>query len=285
MKKILACIDASSYAASVCDLAAWAASRLTAGVEILHVVQRKDAVAARHDLSGAIGLGVKSELLEELTRIDEAQGRLAVEQGRVLLAAAERRLRDAGLTDVRQLHRHGGIVETIIEREAESDLVVLGKRGASGEFATDHIGSKIERVVRASAKPVLIASRQVGTLHTVVVAFDGSTAATKAAAFVAGSPLFAGMAVHLVTAGHDDSTHRARTAEAAARLREGRGTDPIVLFGPGHADKVIGDHVRGLADSILVMGAYGHSPLRTLIVGSTTTTMIRTVRAPVLLVR
>jgi nucleotide-binding universal stress UspA family protein len=36
---------------------------------------------------------------------------------------------------------------------------------------------------------------------------------------------------------------------------------------------------------MLVMGAYGHSPLRTLIVGSTTTAMIRTVHVPVLLVR
>ncbi|WP_158010640.1 hypothetical protein [Tardibacter chloracetimidivorans] len=31
--------------------------------------------------------------------------------------------------------------------------------------------------------------------------------------------------------------------------------------------------------AILLMGAYGHSPLRTLIVGSTTTAMIRTVHA------
>jgi nucleotide-binding universal stress UspA family protein len=38
-------------------------------------------------------------------------------------------------------------------------------------------------------------------------------------------------------------------------------------------------------DAILVMGAYGHSALRTLIFGSTTTTVLRTVRAPVLLVR
>lgn len=36
---------------------------------------------------------------------------------------------------------------------------------------------------------------------------------------------------------------------------------------------------------MLMMGAYGHSPIRTLIVGSTTTTMIRTVHVPVLLVR
>ena len=88
MSKVLACIDASHYAAAVCDLSAWAAHRLSWRVELLHVVQRKSAVTARHDLSGAIGLGVKSELLEELTRIEEAQGKLAIEGGRALLATA-----------------------------------------------------------------------------------------------------------------------------------------------------------------------------------------------------
>lgn len=284
MNRVLACIDASSYATSVCDLAAWAATRLSADVELLHVVQRKDAVAARRDLSGAIGLGVKSGLLEELTRIDEAQGKLAVEQGRVLLDDAEQRLRGAGVADVHRLHRHGGIVETIIEREADADLVVIGKRGASGEFATDHIGSKIERVVRASSRPVLVASREIRRPRTVVVAFDGSAAASKAVDFVAASPLFAGLEFHLVMAGPDDASHGDRLTQAGARL-SGRTPAPVTFLAQGHADKVIGDYMQGHADGMLVMGAYGHSPLRTLIVGSTTTTMIRIVHVPVLLVR
>src|SRR3546814_6453825 len=115
METILAAIDASGYATSVCDLAAWASPRLGLPVELLHVVQRKDAVAERHDLSGAIGLGVKSSLLEELTRLEEADARLQVERGRVLLAASEARLRAAGDDDERVLHRLGGGVETGLE--------------------------------------------------------------------------------------------------------------------------------------------------------------------------
>ncbi len=284
MTRILACIDASAvYGTSVCDLAAWAAGRLGAGIELLHVVQRKDAVSQRHDLSGAIGLGVKTELLEELTRIDEAEGKLAVARGRLLLDGAEERLKAAGVTDIKKVHRHGGIVETIIEREADVDFVVMGKRGASSEFATDHIGSKVERVARASTKPVLIASREIRPPATIVVAFDGSATANKAVELVASSPLFAGLAVHLVAAG-TGSQLRSRLDAALALLGE-RPVAPEVHLVEGQPEQVIAAHMKRQAAGLLVMGAYGHSPLRTLIVGSTTTTMIRTVRAPILLMR
>src|SRR3546814_5665380 len=101
MEHVLACIDASSYADSVCDLAAWASERLQMPVELLHAVQRSDAVAARHDLSGAIGLGVKTSLMEELVELEAAVAKLKVERGRLLLAAGDKRLRDGGADRMR----------------------------------------------------------------------------------------------------------------------------------------------------------------------------------------
>src|SRR3546814_6751190 len=177
--KIIACIDASQYATSVVDHAAWVAFHLDATVEVLHVIQRKDAVAARHDLSGAVGLGAKSGLMEELTRIDEAEGRLAREQGNILLQTAEERLKAAGVRS-ETCHRHGGIIETVIEREADADLVVIGKRGASADFAKGHLGSKVERVVRPSVKPVLVASRPFRKNARALIALDGGPSPRKA---------------------------------------------------------------------------------------------------------
>lgn len=289
MNRILACIDASSYAGNVCDISAWAAGRLEAGIEILHVVQRADAVAARNDLSGAIGLGVKSSLLEELTRIDEAEGKLAIERGRIMLESAKEKLHEAGVGDVVVTHRHGGIVETVTEREMDADLVVMGKRGASHEFAADHLGSKVERVIRASIKPVLLASRrghdfEKGDPSAIVVAFDGSAAANKALDFVAASKLFAGLPIRVVIAGGDDARHRKLETDAQAKL-DGCAGEVVVSRRDGNAEDVIAAAVKETPESLLVMGAYGHSPLRSMIVGSTTTTMIRTVPAPVLLVR
>jgi nucleotide-binding universal stress UspA family protein len=283
MTKILACIDASAYAASVCDLAAWASKRLDLPIELLHVVQRKDAVAERHDLSGAIGLGARTDLLEELTKLEEADARLQVERGRILLATMAERLQADGAKAIAPLHRHGGIVETILERESDARVIVIGKRGASHEFASDHIGSKIERVVRASAKPVLIASKAVAEQQSVILAYDGSKAADRALERVANSPLFEGLPVHVITVGPDDEKHRKLLDNAGAALAGGRSVELTVV--QGKPEDAIAEVVGKTPDALLVMGAYGHSPLRTLIVGSTTTTLIRTVHVPVLLVR
>lgn len=284
MKNLLCCIDASIYATSVSDLSAWVARRLSMNVEVLHVVQRKDAVSARKDLSGAIGLGVKTGLLEELTRIDEAEGALAIERGRLLLDAAVERLRKAGVLNVTRLHRHGGIVETIVEREQDADLVVIGKRGASGDFAVDHLGSKVERVVRSNVKPIFVAPPAFLKPENAVVAFDGSDLSLKAIDLAARSPLFDGMTVHVVNVGVDQASKRSKLEQAARRLND-RADALITKIIEGHPEKAISDYVRGVPNSMLVMGAYGHSPLRRLIVGSTTTAMIRTVDVPILLVR
>jgi nucleotide-binding universal stress UspA family protein len=283
MEFILAAIDASAHAPSVCKYAVWAAQRLSMPIELLHVVQRQDSVAARRDLSGAIGLGVKSDLMEELVRLSEESSRAEIGKGRVLLAAAEQIVRHAGVSEVTTLHRHGGVVETILEREENARIVVLGRRGTDHEFAPDHIGSMIERVVRASSKPVMIVSRAYTTPEHVVFAYDASPAAKRALERLANSPLFHGLPVTIVM------------AEASGEAKRTALTEAEAVFAPGHpvksvmdsarAEKVIPQIVASVQNPWLLMGAYGHSPIRNLIVGSTTTEMIRTVHSPVLLVR
>lgn len=283
MTRILACIDASLYATSVIDHAAWAADRLTADIEILHVIQRKNAVAARHDLSGAVGLGARSALLDELASIDEHEGKLAQEQGRALLAAATAHLAELGHDRVELTHRHGGVVETIIEREAHADIVVVGKRGVSADFAKDHLGSNIERVVRQSEKPVLVAARAFTRPETVTVAFDGASSSRKALVFAATSPLFAEVALHVVMAGRDEPDNRAHLDWARATLATHR--DARISLIEGKPDDVISLDLQATESGMLVMGAYGHSPLRAMLVGSTTTGMVRSCTIPVMLFR
>jgi len=141
----------------------------------------------------------------------------------------------------------------------------------------------IERVVRASIKPVMIVSRTFVQPDHVVFAYDASPAAKRALERLANSPLFARLPVTIVMAEASGEAKVAALKDAEAAFAADH---PVTtVFDPGKAEKVIPRAVASANNPLLLMGAYGHSPIRNLIVGSTTTEMIRTVHVSVLLVR
>ncbi|MFN6980300.1 MAG: universal stress protein [Brevundimonas sp.] len=282
MTKVLACIDASLYSSSVCDHAAWAATQLKTDVQLLHVLDRApDAVPT--DVSGSIGLGASEHLLEQLASLDEQRGRLRMERGRAILDQAEKRVRDQGVADVTTALRHGGLVDTVHELEEDARLVVLGKRGEHADFAKLHLGGSVEQVVRASHLPVLVASREFRPMRKLLIAFDGGPSSRKAVDFLLSDPAFMAYECHLVHAGKPkaDDPH---LAWARARLAEWGGAHQVVER-PGEPEAVIEVYARDHGIDLLVMGAYGHSPIRRFIIGSTTSAMIRIANLPVLLFR
>ncbi len=54
---------------------------------------------------------------------------------------------------------------------------------------------------------------------------------------------------------------------------------------PGEPEKVIAGTVEQEQIDLLVMGAYGHSRIRSLVIGSTTTAMIRSCLVPIFMFR
>jgi len=280
MSRILACTDGSIYAESIIDHAAWAAAALGAGVQVLHVLPRTPADAPV-DRSGTLGLDRSEELLKELAALDEARGRVALKRGRAILDAAEARLRAAGITAVTLSQRHGALVDTVLEMEAGADLLVIGKRGEAADFAAGHLGANLERVLRSSPKPVLVTSRAFKPVRRCAIACDGGPTAMRMVEFAAKSPLLHGMEVHLVTVG----ASAAALLEAPAAILAGAGRPPLRVALQGDTEQAIAAHVGAAGIDLLVMGAYGHGRIRTMILGSTTSALLRACRIPVLVFR
>ena len=283
MTKVLALIDGSIYAQSVCDLAAWAATRTSGTVELLHVLGRRDISSAPVDLSGNLDVDERDALLAELAALDEQKAKLGLRRGRLLLNEAKARLVAAHVADVSTKLRHGDLVETVAEFEANADLVVVGKRGEAADFAKGHLGSNLERIVRSSRRPVLVAARAFRPIERFLVAYDGGPSADRALEHVIRNPLLRGLDCEILTVG-SESEMRSRLDAGAAHLR-GAGFDVRATLASGQAEEVIGSRVEMGGTDLLVMGAYGHGRIRSLIVGSTTTAMVRRCRIPVLMFR
>lgn len=281
---VIALVDGSAYSESVCHHAAWIAGQTGWGVRLYHVMGRRGAPASgAQDLSGTIRLGARSALLKQLADLDAARARLAQEHGRAILEDARAIIEGKGSAVETRL-RQGDLLDTVTAKEDRGEMIVIGKRGEAAGLAMQHLGSNLERILRAAHKPVFIANRAFHAPGRVLIAFDGGPSAQKAARYIAQSPLCAGLAVTLVFAGEDRAPIRSALNEAAKTLR-GAGLETDILIEPGDPEQVLSRIAAQDERSLLVMGAYGHSRVRSLIIGSTTTQMIRSCQLPALIIR
>jgi nucleotide-binding universal stress UspA family protein len=282
-QKIVALVDGSIYSASVCDHAAWIAGRIGAPVELIHVLGRREA-SDTHDHSGTIALGARTALMEQLAELDAQRAKLISHRGRAILDDAQALLEKAGVNEVTTRLRQGDIVEAVADVEADARVILIGKRGEAADFAKGHLGSNLERIIRASHKPVFVASRAFKPISKVLVAYDGGASAMKAIDHIARSPLFQGLAVHIVTVGTATPEITKGLADARAMLKAA-GIEAETSVLPGQPEAALAKLVEAAQFDMLVMGAYGHSRIRSLIIGSTTTAMIRACKVPVVLMR
>ncbi len=282
--KVLACVDQSRFADHVADYAAWAARRLDAPLEFLHVIERHPERSSGQDHSGAIGIDAQENLLDRLSAADEAHSRAAREQGRIFLNRLRQRASAAGVSQVDMRLRHGELEQTLAEQEEGVRLLVLARRGESAEASQRALGRNVERVVRALRKPILTVTEGFKTPQRVMIAFDGGTVTRRGVHMVATSPLFRGLPIHLLMSGKDNTNASRQLDWASTRLKNA-GFEVSTVLTAADAHSAIARSVADEAIDLLIMGAFGHSALRSLLFGSKTAELLRSATIPTLLLR
>ncbi len=284
MKRVIALLDDSGYTQSVCDHAAWVASRAKGSLVYCHVLGRRVAATESSDFSGSIGLGARTSLLKELAGLDGQKSKLFIKRGREILEEAKQRAAGMGVDNVSVSLRNGHLVETAGELEQKADVIVLGKRGATSHLDMDHLGSNLERVVRSCKKPVMVTSRAFSPIEKLLIAFDGGNSSVKAVEHIARSEVFHGLECLLINVSGDNAGQSDSLSRAVGTLTDaGYQVQSSVVA--GQPETVIAETVEQQGFDMLVMGAYGHSRIRNLIIGSTTTQMIRACKVPIALFR
>ena len=277
-KKVLACLGRSPLADDVTDYAAWAAARLSAPLELLHVLERHPERSSGDDRSGAIGVDAQETLLSKLSADDERHARTLREEGRLLLDRMRERARAGGAAHVDVRQRHGSLDETVAELEAEARLVVMGRQMPLAA------GTHFEQTVRRLRKPILTVPGPFRPVERVMIAFDGGIASRRGVELVAGSPLFRECAIHLLMSGNE-SAAAARQLDWARQVFETAGRPVDTRLAPGNAGEVIPEVARTQAIDLLVVGAYSRSPLASLLRGSRTNVLLQSFPIPTLLMR
>lgn len=251
---------------------------------MLTVIYRHPELGSGEDHSGAIGIDAQENRLTKLSAEDEARTKSAREQGRIFLNRLRERATASGAAPVDVRQRHSELEETHAEQAEGVRLLVLGRRGEAAENTQRDLGRNVENVVRALHKPILTVTEGFMEPQRVMIAFDGGTVTRRGVEMVAGSPLFRGLPIYLLMSGKE-SPDAPKQLDWAKTTLEAAGFDVTASLIPGDAESIIAKTVKEQSIDMLIMGAFGHSPLRSLLFGSKTADLLRSSTIPTLLLR
>jgi nucleotide-binding universal stress UspA family protein len=279
IKTILVCIDGSKYSSSALDLSLWLSKALNGQIHALSIADIRLLEGPwLADLSGVMGTQPYESLLPQIQEVYEKKALASVN------LAAEK-AREKGVVCKTET-RSGSVVDQIVEAERTCELVVLGQRGESHETTGEWLGSVVERVVRKSIKPCLIVPLEFRPIQSILVAYDGSQHANHALyfAFELANTLKAKLTI-LSVEGRNDEEQKSWALKEALEiaLKQGVHATPMALHGA--AEEKILEVASDQKHDLIVMGAYGHTRLRELVLGSVTNHVIRKSPIPVLLSR
>ena len=281
IKKLLVCTDGSDYSQVCCQYAAWIAGQTGASIDLLYLTDlRQFEVPLVADLSGSLGIQPYQDVLTHLQELEKRKAEVIEENAREIFEKQ-------GLKKSIQFHHHTGLlVDCLEDFEKDVDLVLLGKRGENADFATAHLGSNMERVIRASSKPTLTTSRKFILITKILLAYDGGDSCQKALQFLCKNNALSDQDLHVVTVSENQDDKSAfENLEQAKSIANGRKGNTVFQILNGNVEDQIARYVDKEEMNLLVMGVYGHRRIRYLLIGSTTTTVIRACRIPVLCFR
>jgi len=179
-----------------------------------------------------------------------------------------------------RVQRATGIVsDCVVAAAGRSSLLILGRQGhrvSRGGL----LGSNTESIVRRTHEPLLIAPREHRRVRHVLVAFGGKD--LGGLALDTGRDFARALRVPLevLTVAAKLEVASATQERARARLS---GVGSQTTFSVETGDTATEIIARSAGDTLVVMGAYGHSRLYHMMLGSVTEQVVRFAQGPVLL--
>ncbi len=181
-----------------------------------------------------------------------------------------------------------GIPGEIIGRMAVAHDIVIVSRSGYNPIASSQetMDSLVAPAIRNSVRPVLVAAtefREESDIQKILVAYDGSRSSARALMATAEIAARPGVDCLLVTVAQSQNSGKELIGPAEAFLAH-HGVSPRTHIATGSkpSDVICGMVATGKAD-LVIMGAYGHRPLREVLFGSTTEKVLSHCAANVIL--
>lgn len=277
IKRILVGIDTSEHSRTAQAYAFHLARRLGATLIGVHVV---DIVSIEgsffHDISGSLGLEPYLDFSSKMREILNARGKAVLED----FADAARREAIPAETVLEM----GVVANQLCERAKAADLLMIGHRGVNERFSTGLLGSTTESVARKSPRPMLVSPIRFRPVTRALLAYDGSDRASRAMRAAADFAVTLDVPLIVITVARDLKLGE-RTLNQARSYLEPYSIRSEFKLVPGHAHEGIIGSLKEFDADLLFIGAYGHSRIIEMVLGSNTEYVLRNAPCPVFMSR
>lgn len=279
IKNILVCTDGSVYGDVAGRYAIYLANKLKARLLGLHILDSRMLEGPMMaDISGWLGAQPYGAQVQQFRELMTQKGEAVIE------ALREQATKDG--VEAECYVKMGHPSRVMMEEEAHAELIVLGQKGEHAEWADEMMGSNAERLIRQSIKPCLITPGEFQTISKILVAYDGSGHAGQALTQAVELALALDIELIITTASDNGETDKASEISVdAVHQAEAHGCRAVNVIVEGPAEEAILETAREQECDFIVVGAYGHSRIRELLLGSTASALITRSHLPVMVVR
>lgn len=279
MSYILCCIDGKNYSQSACDYAVHISNNMNLPLRFLHIIEHTSKSDSL-DLSGNISLGEKDDMIEEYTNEESIKNKNLIKEGKTLLNDLKQRAKQECKNEITILQVHGDLLETIVEVENQTAVLVIGI--ASKE--NHKIGDNVKDIIRSIHKPILLVNSEFIEPKKLLLAYNGSNESKKLLNETSAKPIFKDIIREIVNI-NDDKIASAKLVDEAKEIFEKQNIKVNTSVLSGEPSSTILNYFEEKDFDVLAMGAFGNSRIKEFIFGSFTSKILANIKKPILLFR
>ncbi len=270
MKRILVALDGSAFSRAALDYACYLAKAQRAQLTGIAII---DLPGIQRSI-GPVPLGATAYAADlEQHKLKEAQAQARAVLKHFDQTCRERRVRGRALT------KEGVPFTEIVEESKYHDLVIIGLKTFFRYGAMKEPGDTLVKLLKHGIRPVLAVPDRYRPVEEILVAYDGSTPAAKAAHQFLQFGLWRNRNVTVLTVSDDRQKGDELLGKLGAYFQSYGIEVKKVLRRGDPAEVILSYAVTSKAD-LLVIGAHGRQNIRSFVFGSVTKKILRQARLP-----
>ncbi|MBX1885364.1 universal stress protein [Campylobacter peloridis] len=277
-QKILVCIDVLEPCKESVDYGVYLAKKLNLALMFLYTIEPNFTNA---ELACSFGIGASGCVIEDLVEEQTQKNENLFKKGKRILNEFCAYAKDQGVKECFSVQRDGDLEEVLKDYNGKIRLAIAGLKGGGRK---NKIGIHTEELVRALNVPILLVNSAFKEINSVMMAYDGSNLAKKAIEQAIQKPIFKEAKRYVVNVSKDEK-NSCELLEHVSKLFKNVNLEVETKHLNGEVSQALFDFWEQNDVDLLIMGAYSHHWLKSILFGSLTNEILTKAKKPLLLIR